>query len=85
MHCTSSLCSQHILRIFIQEMCSLNVPFQDSKVFSISFVAISSSFIGKHCESKSDTHNTTHRKVTLVYLLEVPPQIEVPLGKIADF
>ena len=22
---------------------------------------------------------------TLVYLLEVPPQIEVPLGKIADF
>ena len=23
--------------------------------------------------------------VTLVYLLEVPPQIEVPLGKIADF
>ena len=23
--------------------------------------------------------------VTLVYLLEVPPQIEVPLGKIANF
>ena len=50
-------------------MCSLNVPFQDSKVLSISFVAISSSFIGKHCESKSDTHNATHRKVNLPYTL----------------
>ena len=65
MHCTTSLCSQHILRIFIQELCSSNVPFQDSKVFSISFVAISSSFIKKHCESKSDTLNATHRKVNL--------------------
>ena len=69
MHSSSSLCSQHILRIFIQEMCSLYVPFQDTKVFSISFVAISSSFIGKHSESKSDTHNATHRKVNLPYTL----------------
>ena len=69
MHFTTSICGQHILRIFIQEMCSLDVPFQDSKVLSISFVAISSKLIGKHCKSKSDTHNATHRKVNLPYTL----------------
>ena len=29
--------------------------------------------------------NQSINNITLVYLLEVPPWIEVPLGKIADF
>ena len=32
-----------------------------------------------------ETSRNVYTRLTLVYLLKVPPRIEVPLGKIADF